>query len=949
MNFFKEQYYSIGKSPFKWLISVTLILSFFVFDDFWVALINKIWVEPVASQLHNQVWWITSVYAVLIFLYYHFEYITTETVNAIRRNVVVYSTFLYGICLFSGRWDYALMCDGCKYLAWSNLIFLIPVAGELLLFCRSRRSMANNLGASLEIEKTQDVTDSYGRHEVCLSTYETLQSCFYKEGSFTFSIIGAWGSGKTTYMNNLKELYKTGNYSIIEFEPWKNDTPDSIIRSFFSLLSNELSIYIPNISSAFDEYIDILLDEESKTTIKIVGKSLYKIFSEEITPYERIKKELETTQHKTVVFIDDIDRLNAEEIKEVLRLIRNTANFPYIQFIVAYDKDYVCNALVENKICNPNLYLEKFFNVELVLPKSEDRVICSELISRFKLTINRIWKVDQDDVKISSMINYRIEDPTNSIISNCLIPKILRTIRDVIRFHNSFYLVANAYKNQGIEKEIEFQDLFFLELLQYKYRDIYSVLCNTPLKLLELNNYSFSLKDKCKTTVSYILNNTGDTGDTDDTHDADRVISVLERLFRYTGNRFYGIYNLRSYDKYFMYRLDDKILTVGEFMSLMDKDDSTIISSADELYRKKYSLEFEQQIDEILRQIENISIRSEDDNTFDYVSVYNLLRILTKSRNQSLKNEVFNAVISHLERFNCIDNSHFKAFLNLYDIVDFSLVTTRIFNIGGFLSVILFKDNLNKRLKHNINGPEVAEIVLDFLSNTSHPEIISPALTSFINDCKKGSIKRDRLLIDLSTISNIQLKYFENIKEKFSSDGFTLFYNCRSKVDPKTNRVSLRPEALKIMKKAIMGNPDGYFRSFIRSGYTSNPQFNRLSPEPYYDDMFGGNDEFESFLAQCNSQTQYEKRVKNFWELYKYNGYKPIEFQGQGDVKEKIDTNFESEIVLLEQLKDIEREISDTGVVSEEMIRMFNDNHLYIRLRGKIDKMIKEYASQKSI
>lgn len=146
-----------------------------------------------------------------------------------------------------------------------------------------------------------------------------------------------------------------------------------------------------------------------------------------------------------------------------------------------------------------------------------------------------------------------------------------------------------------------------------------------------------------------------------------------------------------------------------------------------------------------------------------------------------------------------------------------------------------------------------------------------------------------------------------------------------------------------------MGNPDGYFRSFIRSGFTSNPQFNRLSPEPYYDDMFGGNDEFESFLAHCNSQSQYEKRVKNFWELYKYNEYKPIEFQGQGDVKEKIDTNFESEIVLLEQLKDIEREISDTGEVSEEMIRMFNDNHLYIRLRGKIDKMIKVYASKKSI
>ena len=77
--------------------------------------------------------------------------------------------------------------------------------------------------------------------------------------------------------------------------------------------------------------------------------------------------------------------------------------------------------------------------------------------------------------------------------------------------------------------------------------------------------------------------------------------------------------------------------------------------------------------------------------------------------------------------------------------------------------------------------------------------------------------------------------------------------------------------------------------------------------------------------------------------------FSPDTSEGQGDVKEKIDTNFESEIVLLEQLKDIEREISDTGEVSEEMIRMFNDNHLYIRLRGKIDKMIKVYASKKSI
>ena len=99
--------------------------------------------------------------------------------------------------------------------------------------------MANNLGASLEIEKTQDVTDSYGRHEVCLSTYETLQSCFYKEGSFTFSIIGAWGSGKTTYMNNLKELYCDNNELIL-----LPNLPNSLTDLHFS--NNNKLISLPN-------------------------------------------------------------------------------------------------------------------------------------------------------------------------------------------------------------------------------------------------------------------------------------------------------------------------------------------------------------------------------------------------------------------------------------------------------------------------------------------------------------------------------------------------------------------------------------------------------------------------------------------------------------------------------------------------------------------------------
>lgn len=46
-----------------------------------------------------------------------------------------------------------------------------------------------------------------------------------------------------------------------------------------------------------------------------------------------------------MVVIDDLDRLEGTELMAVLKLIRITANFKNLIFIVAYDKGFVANAL----------------------------------------------------------------------------------------------------------------------------------------------------------------------------------------------------------------------------------------------------------------------------------------------------------------------------------------------------------------------------------------------------------------------------------------------------------------------------------------------------------------------------------------------------------------------------------------------------------------------------
>ena len=77
-----------------------------------------------------------------------------------------------------------------------------------------------------------------------------------------------------------------------------------------------------------------------------------------------------------------------------------------------------------------------------------------------------------------------------------------------------------------------------------------------------------------------------------------------------------------------MYRLDDKVLTVDELMSLAEKSDSEIIESVNQLYKNKYSLEFENQTGELLAQIYK---SNEEGGTLDYIKIYSLLERLVKS------------------------------------------------------------------------------------------------------------------------------------------------------------------------------------------------------------------------------------------------------------------------------------------------------------------------------
>ena len=72
-----------------------------------------------------------------------------------------------------------------------------------------------------------------------------------------------------------------------------------------------------------------------------------------------IKKCFESCQQKLVIVIDDIDRLLPDEELLIFQIVKMLADFPNIVYLLAFDKNKVCNDISKTYHFDGNDYLKK--------------------------------------------------------------------------------------------------------------------------------------------------------------------------------------------------------------------------------------------------------------------------------------------------------------------------------------------------------------------------------------------------------------------------------------------------------------------------------------------------------------------------------------------------------------------------------------------------------------
>lgn len=355
-----------------------------------------------------------------------------------------------------------------------------------------------------------------------------------EDNALIFSIDGDWGTGKSFFIDLWMEQLKKDSHLVSRFDAWKNDIIDDPLIGFVSHVyaeisnwQNQLKIdkYLAKESNrnladlarnakerilpictevvkglakkgasyiVTEEVVDYLLTANKDAEIaseqddrvvannlienKIIAHNknleLIEEFKEQLAQVAESLTKLLDKNLPVIIFIDELDRCRpdyAVKLLEVLKHVFNSENICFIASVNITQLEHSIKTIYGNEF-NSELYLDRFFNYRLNLPKPsvEDYVRSMNYFDRIDYEL----KFDDFKKNNKNQYNYLLSEE-GVILQNCIknkhyfIFKVCESysfnFREINNIFGKMELISQLLRAQWSEMSV-IDDLVFLIL-----------------------------------------------------------------------------------------------------------------------------------------------------------------------------------------------------------------------------------------------------------------------------------------------------------------------------------------------------------------------------------------------------------------------------------------------------------------------------------------------------
>src|SRR5208282_2961421 len=173
---------------------------------------------------------------------------------------------------------------------------------------------------------------------------------------------------------------------------------------------------------------------------------------------------------RVVVLVDEVDRMDKAELYLLLKAVRGVVDLPNISYVCAFDKNAITRLIVERDPFYGQLYLEKFFPIQLPLPRTDQELLGTLFDQRLDAICKKFHLLQTEEEK--KALNEALLEIWHSSIKRCLY-----NFRRMALFFNALQMSL-----QPVAAEVNLFDMMILQLVKMVSEETYPFIYdNGPL------------------------------------------------------------------------------------------------------------------------------------------------------------------------------------------------------------------------------------------------------------------------------------------------------------------------------------------------------------------------------------------------------------------------------------------------------------------------------------